>query len=151
MRILCVDLGNLCRGPMAEAVLRARFAREGLCCEISSAGASVSEAGALPDIRAILAAGARGYDIRNTACRAVEPTDLVRHDLLLAMDRWILGQLLGLSPERRDGRMRLLHPEGREVIDPYCGTAEDFDLALDIIEDAADGLATILAAQRLRA
>ncbi len=151
MRVLCVDLGNLCRGPMAEAVLRARLGRAGLCCEVGSAGVGILRAGDPPDLRAVLAAEARGYDLRAKTCRALEPDEPLRHDLVLAMDRWILGELFQLAPEGRDGRIRLLHPEGREVIDPHGGTPADFELALDIIEDAADGLAAILAARRLRA
>ncbi len=141
MRLLCVDLGNLCRGPMAEAVLGARFRAAGLPVEVASAGIEVVQAGDPPDPRARAVTEARGYSLAGLSCRRLRAEDLARADEVLALDRYVLARILPAAP----GRARLLHPEGLEIADPYDGPGEEFARALDLIEDAADGLVARLA------
>ena len=89
MRILFVCLGNICRSPTAEIVFREIAAREApeLTIEVASAGTAGYHVGQPPDQRTREAALRRGYDMSSLRARVVEPQDLGRFDLILAMDR----------------------------------------------------------------
>lgn len=141
MRLLCVDLGNICRGPMAEAVLRRRLTERCPDIVIDSAGIDIVTAGVPPDPRAIAAAGARGYRLDGIRCRALDPADCEGFTLLLAVDRYVLDRLRTVCTVAERRKARLLHPEGVEIADPYEGSMEDFGLSLDMIEEAVEGLA----------
>jgi protein-tyrosine phosphatase len=145
-RVLFVCMGNICRSPTAEGVLRTLAAREApaLRLEVDSAGTHGWHVGAPPDPRSVAAAARRGYDISGLRARQVEPADLERFDLVLAMDQ---ANLLRLE-RWRSARMRaelglfLDHAGGavREVPDPYHGDAVMFETVLDLCEQAARGL-----------
>jgi protein-tyrosine phosphatase len=157
MRILFVCLGNICRSPTAEAVLRALAAREApeLDLEVDSAGTADYHVGAPPDPRTRQAAARRGYDLSSLRARIVEPTDFERFDLILAMDRENLGVLRRRAPAAVHERLRLLlefAPEGaaEDVPDPYYGGPNGFEEVLDLVEAAARGLLAHLR-QRARA
>ena len=155
MRILFVCLGNICRSPTAEAVVRALAARElpevGL--EVDSAGTAAYHVGEPPDPRMQAAAARRGYELKALRARVVEPRDFERFDLILAMDRENLEVLHRRAPEQARERVRLFlefspDSEPREVPDPYYGGANGFEEVLDLVEAAARGLLGYL---RLRA
>src|SRR6187551_501629 len=95
MKILFVCLGNICRSPTAEGVVRAIAAREfpGLALEVDSAGTADYHVGKPPDRRTIAAARRRGYDLDGLRARQVTRADLARFDLILAMDRDNLAEL----------------------------------------------------------
>src|SRR5882672_11103628 len=97
-RILFVCMGNICRSPTAEGVMRALVARAGLSesIELDSAGTGGWHVGSAPDERATAAAGARGIALEGSA-RQVSAEDLSEFDLLLAMDRSNLRELLRLA------------------------------------------------------
>lgn len=140
-RILCVCLGNICRSPTAEAVLRAHLTN----AEIDSAGTSNWHVGQPPYGPAIEAAAARGIDLSPLRARQVSPADFHRFDLILAMDTDNLSDLQGMAPIDADGGLHLfLEPVGgADVPDPYY--TRDFEGALDLIEDAAAAWAKRLA------
>ncbi|HYL71856.1 MAG TPA: low molecular weight protein-tyrosine-phosphatase, partial [Candidatus Dormibacteraeota bacterium] len=100
MRVLFVCLGNICRSPTAEAVLRALAAREApeLALEVDSAGTAAYHVGEPPDPRTRQAAARRGYDLSALRARIVEPEDFERFDLILAMDRENLRVLRRRAP-----------------------------------------------------
>lgn len=157
MRILFVCLGNICRSPTAEAVVRALAARElpevGL--EVDSAGTAAYHVGEPPDPRMQAAAARRGYELKALRARVVEPRDFERFDLILAMDRENLEVLHRRAPEQARERVRLFlefspDSEPREVPDPYYGGANGFEEVLDLVEAAARGLLGYLR-QRARA
>ena len=157
MRILFVCLGNICRSPTAEAVLRAIAAREApeLTLEVDSAGVAGYHVGEPPDPRTRQAAARRGYDLGALRARIVEPLDFERFDLILAMDRENLRVLRRRAPDIAHERLRLLlefaPPGGPEdVPDPYYGGPNGFEEVLDLIEGATRGLLTHLR-QRTRA
>lgn len=150
VRILFVCLGNICRSPSAEAVMRKLTEREGAegSIEIDSAGTSGWHAGEAPDPRAAQAARGRGIRLRGAA-RRVEPEDFERFDLILAMDRSNLLTLRQLAPdEEARTKVRMLREfdpasEGSDdldVPDPYHGGPEGFDRVLDLLEAACEGL-----------
>ena len=157
MRILFVCLGNICRSPTAEAVVRALAARElpEIGLEVDSAGTAGYHVGEPPDPRMQAAAARRGYELKALRARVVEPRDFERFDLILAMDRENLAVLHRRAPEQARERVRLFlefFPGGepREVPDPYYGGPNGFEEVLDLVEAAARGLIAHLR-QRARA
>ncbi len=154
-RLLFVCLGNICRSPTAEAVFRDLARREaaGLAVEVDSAGTHTYHIGSAPDARTVAAALRRGIDMSGLRARVVERADFERFDLLLAMDRQNCQHLLRMAPPERRDRVHLFlefapDQERREVPDPYYGGATGFEDVLDLIEEAARGLLTALAASR---
>ena len=107
-RVLFVCLGNICRSPTAEGVLRAIAAREfpGLKLDIDSAGTANYHVGEPPDRRTVAAARRRGYDLAGLRARQVQPRDFSRFDYVLAMDRANLAELERLRPAGGDGAAR---------------------------------------------
>jgi low molecular weight protein-tyrosine phosphatase len=151
--VLFVCLGNICRSPTAEGVLRGIAAREfsGLKLVVDSAGTANYHVGEPPDRRTVAAARRRGYDLGGLRARQVLREDFTRFDFVLAMDRANLSELTRLRPERAAARLALFleyAPEAGEleVPDPYYGGVEDFERVLDLCEVAARGLLTHLAA-----
>ncbi|MEI2716435.1 MAG: low molecular weight protein-tyrosine-phosphatase [Candidatus Nanopelagicales bacterium] len=154
--ITAVCLGNICRSPMAEAVLRRRFDDAGLGADVvvDSAGTGGWHVGADADPRALATLAAAGYDLRHSA-RRFQPEWLERSDLVLAMDRDNYDALLELA-ERHDvpiehvRMLRSFDPEASanaDVPDPYYGGADGFHDVLAMIERAADGVVQFVAAE----
>ncbi len=146
MRILFVCLGNICRSPMAEGVFRVEAARRGLDVEIDSAGTSDWHVGEPPDPRAREAAAGIGIDISALRGRQATRRDMQTHDLILAMDRKNLDHLKRLAGPEHAHKVRLFldfAPDRMEdeVPDPYYGGPEGFAHVLDLLQDAARGLA----------
>jgi protein-tyrosine phosphatase len=139
-RILCVCLGNICRSPTAEVVLRAHLPG----ATIDSAGTGDWHLGKPPHGPAIAAAAMRGHDLRPLRARQVTEEDFGRFDLILAMDRRNLADLAALAPSGGGADLRLyLEPiGGGDVPDPYF--TGDFEGALDLIEHAAQAWAARL-------
>jgi protein-tyrosine phosphatase len=151
-RVLFVCMGNICRSPTAEAVVRELARREAaeLALELDSAGTHGYHVGDPPDERAIEAARRRGIDMSRLRARKVEPADFERFDLVLAMDEGVYGRLSGIAPRARADRLRLFlefAPElgRRDVPDPYYGGAAGFEEVLDLVEAGARGLLAALA------
>lgn len=137
MRILCVCLGNICRSPMAEGALRKMAEDRGIELEVDSAGTGSYHLGSPPEIRALKVAAKRGYNNGMHRARQVETSDFFRFDLMLAMDSSNLAWLNRMCPEGAAAEMRLFTPDQADIPDPYYGGMEDYELALDMVEDAA--------------
>jgi len=159
LQVLMVCMGNICRSPMAEGVMRAKLDRAGLAGQVAvdSAGTHGFHRGALPDPRATALAAQRGYRLDGLKSRPVVAADFSRFDLLLAMDRDNLATLRSRCPSGASGQLALLLPFAAqspdrpatadavdEVPDPYFGNVEGFAHALDLIEPACDGLLWVL-------
>ncbi len=147
MRILCVCLGNICRSPTAEGVLRHLLTAEApqLEVEVDSAGTGDYHIGDPPDVRTQRAAAVRGIDLSGLRARQIVPADFVNFDLILAMDRQNLGILQALRPKASTAELKLFMdyaglPACREVPDPYFGDAADFERVLDLVSAASRGL-----------
>ena len=144
--ILFVCLGNICRSPTAEGVLRHLIIEEApeLNVEIDSAGTADYHAGDPPDPRTQRAALRRGIDLSGLRARRIVPGDFSRFDLILAMDRQNLRDLISLRPSASTARLRLFMeyaPDlGLEVPDPYYGDENAFERILDLTTPAARGL-----------
>ncbi|HMK86714.1 MAG TPA: low molecular weight protein-tyrosine-phosphatase [Steroidobacteraceae bacterium] len=153
-RILFVCLGNICRSPTAEGVVRHLLASRApeLEVEVDSAGTGDYHVGSAPDQRAQRAARLHGIDLGDLRARQVEAKDFERFDLILAMDRQNLQALEVMRPRASRAELALFleytgHPGAPEVPDPYQGTADDFELALDLIQAASRRLIALLREQ----
>jgi protein-tyrosine phosphatase len=141
-------MGNICRSPTAEGVMRSLLREEGLEdeIEVDSAGTGGWHAGDPPDARATAAAAGRGIVLEGAA-RKVRPSDFEDFDLLLAADRENLADLRGIAPSpRAREKVRLLRsfdPDARgdlDVPDPYYGGPDGFEDVLDLVGAACRGL-----------
>jgi protein-tyrosine phosphatase len=147
IRILFVCLGNICRSPTAEGVLRQMAAEQAphLRLDIDSAGTGDYHIGAAPDPRSIRAAAARGIDISGLRARQVSEADFTRFDLILAMDRDNLRDLKSVAPRNSSTKLELFLPYAAgvnqlDVPDPYFGDAAAFEQVLDLTAAASRGL-----------
>jgi protein-tyrosine phosphatase len=155
-RITCVCLGNICRSPMAEVVLRERFAAAGLAgtVAVDSAGTGRWHVGSDADRRARATLEDAGYSFSHSA-RQFEPDWLTGSNLILAMDQANLTDLVNLAATYSVDRehIRLLRsfdpssPPGAEVPDPYYGGPSGFGEVLAMIERAADGVVVHVTAE----
>jgi protein-tyrosine phosphatase len=148
VRLCFVCLGNICRSPSAEGVMKHLLAREGLSDRVSveSAGTADYHTGELPDRRARAAAEARGVALDSRA-RPFVVADFARLDYVLAMDAENERNLKRLAPDARArAKVRLLRsfdpasPPGAPVPDPYYGGDDGFEQVLDLCEAACAGL-----------
>ena len=140
-------MGNICRSPTADGVLRQRVAALGLDKQfhVDSAGTHNYHPGAAPDTRTQHHAKLRGYDLSPLRARQITQHDFEAFDLILTMD-WdnqALTEQLCPAPHRHKVRRLAEFFQSREesvVPDPYYGDAKDFELVLDLVEDGVDGL-----------
>lgn len=146
-KILFCCMGNICRSPTAEAVFRKMLEERGMDDKVlvDSAGTHGYHLGEAPDPRTQRAAAERGYDLSGLRARKVVAADIEFFDLVLAMDCTNLEALRRICPPERQHRLKLFMSYARnfddqEVPDPYYGLGHGFDLVLDMVEDAADGL-----------
>jgi protein-tyrosine phosphatase len=155
MKVLFVCLGNICRSPTAEAVLRhiAQQTAPEIDWLVDSAGTHAYHVGAAPDPRSIAAAKRRGIDMSALRARVVEHVDFQRFDLVLAMDEVNLAHLDAMRPQDAHAEIALLMDYApqlgrRDVPDPYYGGHKGFEEVLDLVEAAIEGL---IAEARVRA
>jgi protein-tyrosine phosphatase len=146
-KILIVCMGNICRSPTAEAVLRAKVREAGLeqHVVVASAGTHGFHEGEAPDARAIRAAKKRGYDMESLVASQVTKEDFAHYDLILAMDWENHAMLQQLAARQHHHKIKLLmsfatEHESAVIPDPYYGGADGFETVLDYVEDASINL-----------
>ena len=156
LKVLMVCLGNICRSPTAHGVLSALIKRRKLCdfLEVDSAGTGCWHLGEKPDGRSILAAQLRGYDLTDLIARQVKVIDFANFDYVLAMDSDNLRDLGEICPNEYKDKLDLLLKFGSSseivVPDPFYGETSDFELVLDLVEDACEGfLEYVISSNRL--
>lgn len=144
-KILFVCLGNICRSPSAEAVMKKMAADRGVELFIDSAGTIAAHAGESADARMQTHAVKRGYDLTSIS-RQVVAEDFEDFDMIIGMDASNLSDLadrasspseLGKISNMTDYCTRF---DYKSVPDPYYGGSAGFELVLDLLEDACDGL-----------
>jgi protein-tyrosine phosphatase len=156
-RICLVCLGNICRSPMGEVLLGDELSKAGLAgkVEVDSAGTGDWHLGEAMDPRARAELSRRGYDGSMHEARQIQASWLHDYDLLLAMDKANLSSLRRMAGDDNDllGRIQLMlsfdpdAPEGAEVPDPYNGRPEDYAEVFELVQAAARGLVSQLAAK----
>jgi protein-tyrosine phosphatase len=149
VKILFVCMGNICRSPTAEGVMRHVLREAGLedAVEVDSAGTGNWHVGDPPDERSAEAARARGIVLDGSA-RQVTPSDLEEFDLVLCADSANLAALQHVAPAGTEHKVRMLREYDErsrgagelDVPDPYYGEAEGFDEVLDVVDAACRGL-----------
>ncbi len=157
-RILFVCMGNICRSPTAEGAMRKRLEEHGLhdLVKVDSAGTHGYHVGEPPDVRSQRAAKARGLDLSRLRGRQVQTKDFDEFDLILAMDGHNLDLLKQQCPawhQAKLGRLLDYRQAGAEenVPDPYYGGPQGFEMVLDLVDDAVQGLIDDLKRQGLGA
>jgi protein-tyrosine phosphatase len=145
--VLFVCMGNICRSPTAEAVMRKYLAEAGLNdrVQVDSAGTHDYHVGKPPDPRALAAANKRGFDLASLRARQIRQADFEEFDLLLGMDFNNFEVLQRMCPAHLRSKIGLLMAYAQRrnatvVHDPYYRSAKDFDLVLSCIEDGCKGL-----------
>ena len=154
IRVLFVCMGNICRSPTAEGVFRRKLREHGLedKVDVASAGTHGYHIGEAPDQRTQRAAAQRGYDLSNIRARKIAPQDFDYFDMILGMDRNSLEYMrMNCTPEQAERLALFMHSSDNfdddEVPDPYYGLGQGFDLVLDMVEDATEGLIGIIKRQ----
>lgn len=151
-KILFVCLGNICRSPAAEGILRSMVERRGLSDRIGvdSAGTYSGHAGDLPDERMRRAASRRGYPLTHRA-RPIREADFDAFDRIVVMDDMNYETVHRLAPSREAAQkiFRMTEfcrrfPDRTYVPDPYYEGREGFELVLDMLEDGCEGIVDAL-------
>lgn len=145
MKILVVCLGNICRSPVLEAVLRVQVNAAGLDWEIASAGTGDWHVGRGADPRSCASALRRGYSLARHRARQLSAADYRTYDWLLAADRSNLADISRRRPADATAQtaLALAHAgltQPLEVPDPYYGGAEGFETVIDLAETFAQAL-----------
>lgn len=147
-RILFVCLGNICRSPAAEGIMRDMVKRNGMeeRIEVDSAGLGHWHVGELPDARMRMHGKRHGYQFLSRA-RMVAPDDFDKFDLVIPMDNDNLIELKAIARSPYDykkivpmARFLKHHPMYDTVPDPYYGGDQGFELVIHLLEDACQGL-----------
>ncbi len=145
MKILMVCLGNICRSPMAEGILRSKA--EGTSIEVDSAGTAAYHVGENPDPRAVMTARKHGVKIDQLVGRQFTVEDFDNFDLIYVMDDSNKKNVLSLARDERDvAKVSLLLdeaedlPAGMEVPDPYYGGDQGFEDVFSMISRASDAI-----------
>jgi len=152
VRLLVVCLGNICRSPMAEGVIRARIDASSLAgwVLLDSVGTGAWHVGQPPDPRAIATAARHGVDIAGLRGRQLSRDDFAQHDWLLCADRSILRDVLSRGPVEAHSRCALLLDwagvADADVADPYTGDTADFEAVWSLLDRAAHGVVARLEA-----
>lgn len=146
-KVLFVCLGNICRSPTAEGVFSKVVNDANLSeqIKVDSAGTGNWHIGHPPDNRAIKAAALRGIDISGLRARQVSASDMHVFDYIIAMDNQNLADLKQLSIPSHHYKINLFlsyadQYDDSEVPDPYYGGNQGFETALNMIENASEGL-----------
>jgi protein-tyrosine phosphatase len=145
-KVLFVCMGNICRSPTAEGVFRHKVEQNNLQHKITidSAGTHAYHVGNPPDARAQEAALKRDIDLSQQRARRVRSDDFTEFDYVIAMDDSNMDDLLSICPAGYEDRLHLFlafsSGQQREVPDPYYGQGRGFEIVLDLVDDAAEGL-----------
>jgi protein-tyrosine phosphatase len=149
IRVLMVCLGNICRSPTAEAMLRQKVHVAGLDdrFEVDSAGTADYHVDSPPDRRSVMHGEERGLRMQHLRGRQVAKADFDRFDFILAMDEDNLANLQRLRPAGARAKVALLMsfaPQAGSlgVPDPYYGGADGFEMVLDLVDAACEGFLT---------
>ncbi|MFN2394440.1 MAG: low molecular weight protein-tyrosine-phosphatase [Bacteroidales bacterium] len=155
MKILMVCLGNICRSPLAEGIMKSKANKYKLEIEVDSAGTAAYHAGEMPDPRSMEVAAKNGIDLSYQRARKFQPVDFEKFDKIFAMDRYNFSDLAaqarnGIDTGKIDMILNITSPgENRDVPDPYYGGKDGFDKVYKMLDDACEIIAKEIAANGL--
>lgn len=143
--ILFVCLGNICRSPMAEGIFRSMAQSTGLGeLRIDSAGTGSWHEGDPPDSRSIAVAAENGVDITDQRARTIRPDDFDRFDLIVAMDRSNVSNLVAVASPSSHHRihhfMTLAMKRPVDIPDPYMGGNDGFESVYRMLQEGCEAL-----------
>ncbi len=139
-----VCLGNICRSPIADGLLRQKVNEQNLAVEVDSAGTIGMHAGSAPDQRMIATAKERGTDISFLKARQFTAADFEQFDVIFAMDKNNKRDILSLARTVEDKQKvhlllsEITDQEEANVPDPYYGTSKDFEHVYDLVDKATN-------------
>lgn len=143
-KILMVCLGNICRSPLAEGIMRSKLSEDFI---VDSAGTGAWHAGELPDKRSVSTAKNRGLDITNQRARQFKESDFDTFDHIFVMDNSNYKDVLALAPnEEAKSKVKLIlneifPNENVDVPDPYYGGQDGFENVFDMLDQACEEIA----------
>ncbi|KAA5824752.1 low molecular weight phosphotyrosine protein phosphatase [Algibacter amylolyticus] len=146
-KILMVCLGNICRSPLAEGILKSKLSKDFI---VDSAGTANYHSGAAPDTRSIAVARKYGLDISNLKGRQFNVTDFDTFDLIYVMDQSNYNNVIKLARHNEDiAKVKLILNEvhegkNYEVPDPYYGGDHGFENVYQMLDEACDVIASSL-------
>ncbi len=146
-KILMVCLGNICRSPMAEGIMRQKVEKYGLAVYVDSAGTIANHVGEAPDKRSIANGIKHNVDISGLRARLFTVNDFDKFDLIFVMDRNNYKNVIGMARNNDDKKkvnliMNELYPRTDiEVPDPYFGGEEGFDKVFHLLDLACENIA----------
>jgi protein-tyrosine phosphatase len=146
MKILMVCLGNICRSPVAEGVLKHLSTKKNLALDIDSAGTAGYHIGEQPDKRSIKNAKKNGVDISKLKARKFSKADFDEFDRIFVMDESNYKNVISISSEKHHHRKvdfllnQLTPGKNLPVPDPYYGNEKEFEDVFQLIYKACDKL-----------
>jgi protein-tyrosine phosphatase len=147
MKILMVCLGNICRSPLAEGIMKEKAKIYKLDIYVDSAGTAAYHTGEQPDIRSIEIARKNGIDITNQCARKFRVADFDDFDRIYAMDESNFFDLISIARNKDDIDkikliLKVIYPDqNKSVPDPYYGGKDGFKNVFDMLSDACDVIA----------
>ncbi|WP_430425495.1 low molecular weight protein-tyrosine-phosphatase [Maribacter litoralis] len=144
MKVLMVCLGNICRSPLAEGILKSKVNTAKVF--VDSAGTAGYHIGNAPDPRSIKVAKNHNIDISSQVCRRFIVSDFDTFDLIYAMDKSNYGNIIGMARNKADAeKVKLLLNEidatDQEVPDPYYDADDGFETVFQLIDKACTNIA----------
>lgn len=146
LKILMVCLGNICRSPLAEGILRSKLDSNFI---IDSAGTGGWHAGESPDQRSIETAKHHGIDISNQKARKFSVADFDLFDYIFVMDQSNYKDVINIAPdEAAKAKVALILGHSKEVPDPYYGGQEGFENIYYLLDQACEEIAKNLSSKK---
>ena len=143
MKILMVCLGNICRSPLAEGIMKQKISQRGLNWTVDSAGTGAYHIGELPDHRSIAEAKRHSIDITDQRARQFARSDFEEYDLILAMDQSNFRNILKVAPdEESKDKVKMImsfaeNESRRDVPDPYWDD-DGFSMVYEMLDKVID-------------
>lgn len=143
MRILMVCLGNICRSPLAEGILKHKLKAKNIEAFVDSAGTGGYHIDALPDERSIAIAKKYDIDITDQRARKLRSIDFTDFDLIFAMDTYNYQDLKKMTKDGEEVKVKMIlnesHPgKNMSVPDPYYGGKDGFENVYQMLDLACD-------------
>lgn len=150
-----VCMGNICRSPLAEELLRQKAKQKNLSVEIDSAGIESYHVGEAPDWRTMQNAKQHGIDLNHLRARQFHPNDFDKFDKIFVMDSYIYNEVISHVRTDSDKQkvemiLNLLFPnENKPVPDPYYGGEKDFEEVFQLLNNACEKIARLISENKL--